>query len=979
MNSRTDRESCRRPPRIGRSGLCAFLFFVLLSSALFVSSPGAVTHLPIGDTGYEESAHFIFRENDLPLIEVTLDSADFASLLDDPWQDEYKRCTVRFRNDVTDETIENVGIRVRGSTSRGAIKKSWKLSLDEFVSGRQFHGMERLNLNGDRDDPSVIRSRIAMDLYKKAGVPSPRLRHARLKINDGSEVEGVFFLVEQVDEEFAEAWFGNKDGTLYKCRYRDERADLRFIEPGGGAVYRDLGGREVYDEKRYDEASDYEDLAAFIAFIDESDDDEFAAGIGDWLELDGFLRAMAVDVVIGHWDGYWYGANNYYLYRNEETGRFEYVPWDLDNTYGIDYFGIDWSVRSVESFGDGGFGSLPGSLPPLMTRVLENPLFLARMKGYIREFAAGPFALASTEEMIDRIYREILPFVYEGSYRNRQVDRAYDKNSFIRSYNEPDFFIGSRDAWDYGLKPFIRDRVDYLSFRVHHPSLLPRVRVNEIGAGVVGFVDESGVAEPWVELFNDEPARVRLGGMYLSDDPKDPLKWPMTDGLSIPAFGHLVIWCDGDAGDGEDHAPFRLADEGEGIVLSLDDENRNLVVDYLGYERLADGVSYGRLEDAPHRAMYMIEPTPGEPNRFGGNAPPVIDRVERSPLAPEDDEPHQVRARVFDLDGVVDRVVLHIDGGSGFDERTMEAEAEWGEDGARTYAVSLAGFPERKRVSYYVEAVDESGAVAVDPPGAPVETHRYVVGFEPPSLVINELASDNDAGHTDEEGEFDDWVEIYNGGDTPLDLGDLALTDDRSRPDRYLFPSIVLEPGGFLLIWCDGETEEGNLHTPFRISSSGEWIGLIATAGDGRMPIDSVTVPALGEDRSWARTADGGDRWEQPVYPTPGFSNGDAGPSGALPVGGPALQLRPNPSLGGGGGNSIIAFRLERTAPVLVRLFDVAGRERARPVDATYGPGDRRIPWDRKGNSGAALPAGVYFLRLQAGGRMETNRVVLVR
>ncbi len=67
-----------------------------------MSSAGAVTHLPVGDPGYEESGYYIFRENDLPLVEVTLDPSDFASLFDDPRQDEYKRCTFRFRNSVTD-------------------------------------------------------------------------------------------------------------------------------------------------------------------------------------------------------------------------------------------------------------------------------------------------------------------------------------------------------------------------------------------------------------------------------------------------------------------------------------------------------------------------------------------------------------------------------------------------------------------------------------------------------------------------------------------------------------------------------------------------------------------------------------------------------------------------------------------------------------------------------------------------------------
>ena len=71
------------------------------------------------------------------------------------------------------------------------------------------------------------------------------------------------------------------------------------------------------------------------AFIEQSDDATFAAQIADRFSVDNFLRSLAVDCANGHWDNMWYGANNYFLYANPDTGRFEYIPYDLDNTGGI--------------------------------------------------------------------------------------------------------------------------------------------------------------------------------------------------------------------------------------------------------------------------------------------------------------------------------------------------------------------------------------------------------------------------------------------------------------------------------------------------------------------------------------------------------------------------------------------------------------------------------------------------------------------
>ncbi len=245
--------------------------------------------------------------------------------------------------------------------------------------------MEKFNINGEHNDVSITRSKLSWDLFNRMHVPSPRAAHVYLKINDGAQVEGVFINVEQIDDEFIAAWFGEDTGNLYKCLYKGEKADLRYVSPGTAATYENLGGGETYQEENNEDSPDYTDLAQFIDFINNTDDATFAAGIIDWFSVDNFLRVMAVDVAIGNWDNYWYGSNNYYLYHDQETDRFEYIPYDMDNTYGVDFFGIDWANRSYATWGDGGYGSTGGQLPPLVRRILNIPEYEEQYRRYLRE------------------------------------------------------------------------------------------------------------------------------------------------------------------------------------------------------------------------------------------------------------------------------------------------------------------------------------------------------------------------------------------------------------------------------------------------------------------------------------------------------------------------------------------------------------------------------------------------------------------
>ena len=72
-------------------------------------------------------------------------------------------------------------------------------------------------------------------------------------------------------------------------------------------------------------------------------------------------------------------------------------------------------------------------------------------------------------------------------------------------------------------------------------------------------------------------------------------------------------------------------------------------------------------------------------------------------------------------------------------------------------------------------------------------------------IRINELASSNLNINQDEDGDYKDWIELYNPGDSSVNLEGYSLSDDASDPARWKFPSVTLEPGAHLLVWASGK------------------------------------------------------------------------------------------------------------------------------------------------------------------------------
>jgi hypothetical protein len=152
---------------------------------------------------------------------------------------------------------------------------------------------------------------------------------------------------------------------------------------------------------------------------------------------------------------------------------------------------------------------------------------------------------------------------------------------------------------------------------------------------------------------------------------------------------------------------------------------------------------------------------------------------------------------------------------------------------------------------------------------------QFTVG--PITLFINEFMADNETTiqDPDEIGEYPDWVELYNPGPFAVDLGGMHLTDDLDEPTQWPIPAgVSIGAGETLIFWADGDTGQGPLHASFKLSKSGEEIGLFDTAEFAYAAIDTVAFGSQTTDVSEGRLADGAGCWVICDVPTPGASNG---------------------------------------------------------------------------------------------------------
>ena len=405
---------------------------------------------------------YVFQDLEVPRIDITMDQDSLEILLHPSNTDsnhEYP-ASFKFTTSQGSEVIDEIGFRLRGNTSRSADKKSFKVSFNSFKSNQKFYGLEKLNLNGEHNDPSIMRSKLCWDFCNQLELPSSRANHIELYVNDA--YKGLYINVEHIDEEFIKLRMPNTGGNLFKCLYP---ADLVYL--GGDPVqYENLApwGRQAYDLKTNTTENDYSRLAYFINVLNNTPTNDFKCAIEEIFDVDSYLKAIVMDVLTSNWDGPIINKNNFYLYHDPVLDKFTYIPFDLDNTLGIDFFGVDWAIRNIYNW-----DAIAMEYRPLYKEIMKMPEYRNRFSYYLENAINDFFSSQNLEAYLDIK----LDLVKDSRVLDTFAmgDYGYTYDDFITSYTEP---LGNHAT--YGLKDYIEARLSTANAQLVIGDVLPFVK-----------------------------------------------------------------------------------------------------------------------------------------------------------------------------------------------------------------------------------------------------------------------------------------------------------------------------------------------------------------------------------------------------------------------------------------------------------------------------------------------------------------------
>jgi hypothetical protein len=386
----------------------------------------------------------LFDEKRVAAIYITLPEDSLNYMIQNLVSTYYLHADFVFDDGQIRDTVPGVGLRLRGNTSLFSQKKSFKVSFNAFVPGREYQNVRKLNLLGAHNDPTMVREKLFYDTWKKAGMPERRTAFVKVYINGG--YRGLYTNAEEIDKNWLKQVYGNNDGNLYKCTWP---ADLAYLGQDQQPYKNILNTPDTraYDLTTNEAVDDYSHLVALITALNQPLDATFPDNIRQILDVNGVLKAYAVDVATGNWDDYFYNKNNYYLYDNPVSGRFEFTTYDTDNTFGVDWLNKDWAKRNCLAWQNS------GEPRPMATKLLAVPEFHDRFVRYLDTLARFIVLPDSIFPHIDSLHQLITPAAVADLYRT--LDYGYSIAAFHNG------FIQTIDGHTpYGIKPFLAIRTD---------------------------------------------------------------------------------------------------------------------------------------------------------------------------------------------------------------------------------------------------------------------------------------------------------------------------------------------------------------------------------------------------------------------------------------------------------------------------------------------------------------------------------------
>jgi len=397
------------------------------------------THSKAADPNFDE----VFQDETVKRLDITVSEARWQSMLDDMTSlygtfgagggpgvglTETDENPIFVPADVFYNGIQwyKVGVRFKGNSSlqsswkNGILKLSLKLDFDEFeddypqIDNQRFYGFKKLSLKNNYNDPSLLREKVAGDIFRNAGLSGSHTAFYTLYVDhgDGPEYFGVYTLVEEVDDTVLDTQFINDDGNLYK-------------PDGTGASFaKGSFSEDVFVKKNNEDEADWTDIEQLFDILHddsrENDPETWRNNLETVFDTDTFLKYLAVNTAIQNWDTYGRMTHNYFLYNNPETGKLTWIPWDNNEALQEGKMGGSLALD---------FSDLDSNQWPLIAFLYNDPTYKLVYDQYLEETINTAF----NSNSIQAVYNNYGSLVENYAVMEREGYTFLNNNSEFRS------------------------------------------------------------------------------------------------------------------------------------------------------------------------------------------------------------------------------------------------------------------------------------------------------------------------------------------------------------------------------------------------------------------------------------------------------------------------------------------------------------------------------------------------------------------
>jgi spore coat protein CotH len=272
--------------------------------------------------GVTQAYESLFQTDNVIDVNVTIDDADWKSMLESPLDKDYKNVSV----EVDGNKLDNVGFSTKGNLTLKAVasmedsdRYSFRLKFDKYDKTQTLLGLDKMVLNNNYADPSYMREVLHYEALRSIGMDVPMTNYVNLYVN--GELVGFYTGVEAVDDSYLERNYGEdyEEGVLYDT---DEKSYLQYEEGSDySTITKDLGTDK-----------DKAKLKTFIQTLNEMPEGE-KGDIESVLDIDSALQYIAGNMVFGNYDSYNGDKGHNYMLYSDAAGKFTVVPWDFNMSF----------------------------------------------------------------------------------------------------------------------------------------------------------------------------------------------------------------------------------------------------------------------------------------------------------------------------------------------------------------------------------------------------------------------------------------------------------------------------------------------------------------------------------------------------------------------------------------------------------------------------------------------------------------------